>query len=269
MHSTNKQVTAVVEKDYVVHLGSGLKVQHHVGSDNVYFVFTVSADEKKSSIVWFSATQLCSICEMDLKRKAMAMEPLLSGSIQSSLALVVATNDGIQVVQVCVDETMGLAILQNAHVIYQIPTTCTALSSIALPYSFRFVGQGGMIREFTPPPKVGQVRLLLQQNRFDEAETAAREAPIADQDYSHFHHTEIYLHRLQNVLRNQPSANTMGEAQYCLQRLMQLDSSDLATDNLMTAADYIPTMACSDNCLVSVGTFQYVASHSCCRGAAS
>ena len=235
----NKQLTPVGESGLVVQVTAGLKVQHHAADNKTYFVFSTARKNNMSSITWFEASQMSVACEIALKNKVIAQEPLQSCSCQSALALAVATKDVVQVIQACADETMGLTILQRVHVVYQIPMTGKTLSSLSMPYAFRFVGHGDMIREFKPLPFAGRVRLLLQQDRFDEAMKEVQEAAATDHDYSDFHPSELYLRKLEHVLRNQVSVDTMGIAQSCLQQLVRLDGSTLAVDNLMTAAEDI------------------------------
>ncbi|KAI2500113.1 hypothetical protein MHU86_14380 [Fragilaria crotonensis] len=235
----NKQVTLVGKSDLAVQVGAGLRVQRHAPTNTTYFVFSTAKKKGISSIVWLETSQLTAVCEIALKNKVIALEPLRSCSCQSAMALAVATKDVIQVVQACVDETMGLTILQRVQVVYQIPMTGRTISSIAMPYAFRFIGQGDMIREFKPSPFAGRIRLLLQQDRFDEAMDVVQELVAADQDYSDFHPSELHLRRLQHVLKNQVTADTMGIAQSCLQQLVRLDGSMLAVDNLLCAADDI------------------------------
>ena len=236
----SKQLTALADNnDFTIQVSAGMTVQYHEPSNSAYFVFILANKKKPSAIVWYSTSQLSIVCQMDLKNKTVALCPLTSCS-HEALSIAVATKDDIQVAQVCVDETMGLVILQNPHVLYTIPMTCNYMASIGEAYSFRFCDKGNMIREFTArSPLVGRIRLLLYQDRFEEAETTAQEAPSSDDDYSHFHSTELFLCRLHHTLNKPASSDTMHIAQHCLQRLVQLNGSNLAVDNLLAAANAI------------------------------
>ena len=233
------QVTLVKKEDFSVHPGAGVALQHHSFSKSDYFMFCIVNSKHEQSLVWYNVNILSVDCQMSLKDSAILLSPLRSCLPQVAMAIAVVSRDSIQVIQVCIEEKQRPAILNSAHLIFQIPTTCSTLAFLNLPYSFRYLGSGDMIREFTPSNIVGRIRLLTHQNRFDDAQDMLAGLKHQDQDYSQFHPSEVSLRRLEFLLRSKISPDTMNAAQLCLQKLVNLDASDLAISNLLCATDVV------------------------------
>lgn len=238
--------------DFMIDFDVGLHVQ--MKEDKAFFL--CSAVTKESTFLfWFDPISLRTACQFALPRtsndnrtKVMAIENVQSFSGSDALAVVVAEKNVspessaasvFYVVQVLVEETLGLTVLTKPHVLYNIPTEegtiSVALASVpsSTPYSFRYKlwkkgAKDCMCRQFEPVQTVssalGRIRSLACRGHFDQADELLAQVGVdvlEKEVYADFYPSEIALHRLKHSLTkgSDEGADALEQAQICLRRL--------------------------------------------------
>lgn len=230
-------------------------------SDPFFFVGSYSGTEasRASGVFWWDPDSVRVVCHYNMRHgdpvpfhskasvpKVLDLTPIQAYS-DDTLALAVAyrTSTGacLQVLQVLLDETMGLTVLANPHVVFTIPLETRvplAVGSLSPtppnshPQPFGFFVQTaletshrgtGRYRFFLPDAtaaRVGHVCQLLQRGDLDAAEAVVGQYNLAqlDHDNGHvsFHPSQIALKRLASLLDHHPWVET-DVAQRCLHNL--------------------------------------------------
>jgi hypothetical protein len=243
-------------------------VNHELGfrsqmaHDTTFFVFSASR-EQNTAMVWFDPTSLQIALRFDnlvpgkRRSKVVASEPVRPLSAHDTLALAVAVKSSssttadasirIFVVQVLVEETMGLMILSEPHIVYTVLIDESAILSISvacvnspetdfLPFSFRLklwrCAGDCVYKVFTPHEStsnaVGKFRKLLARADFDGADnivsaTSNLDALIGD-PFATFHPSEAALKRLQSWLHHGDMTRAE-QPNICIQRLVDAAAS--------------------------------------------
>jgi len=241
------------KEDWSIDYEMGFRV--HRFNQRSYSVCTAYS-EGVAATFWFDPATLETVCRFRLPKpasqtqrpKMMAMEAVQSFSDRMALAmaLVVKNRSGsgtttssvAYVIQIAVEETMGLAVLSEPHLVYTIPID-TPTFSVALapfnepsPYSFRLkLWQGSdqfACKAFlSESPTVGQVRFLIQRGDFDRADIIMAEKgergidALINNPFASFHPSEVALKRLQRLVEQGNVCDTVAieQAQACLHRL--------------------------------------------------
>lgn len=240
--------------EWLIDFDVGLHAQTQGNSS--FALCSAHLNQAPPMLVWFDPIALQTTCHFELPHaaaastKVMAIETVASLFDNDTLAVAVAVKSStkgaslpagtIHVVQVLFDETMGLTVLRNPHVVYTVPIdeapismtmACIspAVTTIA-PYSFRYKlwGSGNdecVYKVFEPiistSTALGKIRSLLWRDEFDQADkivTTVDVGALVSDAYASFHPSEIALHRLKHSLAvGSPAA--MEQSQLCLRRL--------------------------------------------------
>jgi hypothetical protein len=263
--------------EWLIDFDVGLHTQSK--DDKSFALCTAFSNQAPPMLFWFDLSALQTACQFELPHaatssstKVIAMETVSSFSASDTLAVAVAVKSSmegtssslgtIHVIQVLLDETMGLTVLRNPHVVYSIPTENATISmalacipSIDLssaPYSFRCKlwrsGQDDCVYKIFEPnvltsSTIGKIRSLLWRGEFDQAdEIVARVgvAALVRDKYANFHPSEIALHRLKYSLA-QGSPDAMEQAQLCLRRLASgaVSGSETGLELLLEAVNSV------------------------------
>ena len=253
----------------------------HCGNDTT-FLLLCGHSNTHTKLYWYDIVHLNMACDCILptspckqtKPWLLALEPVKSFSDASALAVAVAMKESssapngfVQVIQVFVEDTMGLAVLSSPHKVYQIPLNSSeanfSLQGIDLgaldgvgPYSFRFRTWFGCehieCHEFITRDAriedgvVGKIRLLIHRGMYDEADQllAANDCDVLLSDpFAMFHMSEVALRRLQHLLSSGSlgSEESMERARECLRRLIAgaVSSNEIGQQHLIEAADSV------------------------------
>jgi hypothetical protein len=261
------------EEDWILDFDVGLSTQR-MGT-KIFVIGTVLSNDHVPNVFWFDPMSLETVCQYAMPRrhsKILALEPVASEHCSTdggeTLAVAVAERSvghhtgvseaTISVVQLLVDDTMGLVTLRNPHVVYSIPcgaaTLSLSLASIPqVPYSFRYKlwerGTHGCIyKEFSPAVEqqtncIGKIRYLIWNNEFDRAEemvALSRVDDLVDDPYANFHPSEIALFRLRSSLA-QDNEYAMEQARSSLRSLASgaLSGNSQGLDLLLEAVNVV------------------------------
>jgi hypothetical protein len=247
----------------------------------------VDSSVSASSAASPASTSLQSSCRYDLptpNSRVTAMETLHCDSSSLAVAVVVvssataestsASDTTILVLQLLVEDTMGLVVLSKPHVLYSIPLQTDVarvelVASPSYPYWFLFKEWSRTdhhqwtagYKRFNPPPTaslaLARLRGLVERGHLDEAARMVRGADggsdralLLDDEYSTFVPAEIPLQQLNAVLVWAEQSNELSSAELrSLQRHaleLQEDATCAGTDprgtgiaHLLDAADLL------------------------------
>lgn len=277
-----------------VELGKGRRIAtevelvlQHIGSTNSYLLVCAHG-QTSVHLIWYDILKMCLACTYEvvekgrLSRKVLGLLPLVSWSKHSAAAVAIAfgpTDDGssdvkFQIVQVSVEETMGLLVLSNPHFAFEILSGVDArlMDTLALslldgepygPYSFRQVysmKHGSFIcRDFVGSDQraasVGEIRQCLANNDVDAAEGLVSKLSPSQ---TLFETSEVALRRLQSLLRRpNMDETTRAIAQTCLAKLSHaaLSGREKALFFLLEAAGSVIEWPSQAQRAVSVSDF--------------
>lgn len=200
--------------------------------------------------------------------KLLSLEPIESALPETGFAVAVAMKpkSGSRAIATIIETRVYDLKFGNFHPVYAVPIKETLLSLAACrschlgTYSLRFlVGQSlddCACKAFLSSNYVhdgnmiGKIRLLIQCERFDEADILINntgEAALVSDDFAHFHPSEVALGRLKHLLKagNVSEKASMAEARQCFHRLSSgcISGNERAGQNLLCAADSISLWA--------------------------
>jgi len=241
-----KKLVAVESAETGLKITSNMIIQH--SPNNAYLAVGLYKN-KKHSVAWYNLTQRSITCEMESSIAVRNIQALQSCSTDAVALALITEESSILIVQVVIEETMGLDILKDPHVIHEVPVTLksnfamAAASSHSNAYCFRLCSvenNGNMqCHEFKAAATIGKIRLLLYQRRFDEAEFVLQQEYQPCYDCSDFHPTEVALYRLKYILQQPLTHDIILMAQDCLKKFVGFEESDLAAENMLDAVNVI------------------------------
>lgn len=261
----NDEVAIVLDdqKEWSVDPEVGLHPQS-VG-EQTYLVCGASCDAE-SAVFWIDPLSLRPVCQYNLSSRLLGLTPVVpltnNGTIAVALAEKAKTTR-ISVVQVVVEETMGLFMLVHPHMVYQIPiqdAVSVTISPMKESGAFRFKFWSSVrdchYQAFVPNNDTNQVissvRMYLAQGKNDEAEAFLKnedEARVKDtiQDkHACFYPTEVALNRLRLWLAH---GSKPEEAGMLLQRIAEGADYSSGRNILIEAVDAV--LNSSTNCGLS------------------
>jgi hypothetical protein len=256
LHEKKAQVVSrniSIGEHWEVDFDVGLRVQEF-GTDQSYLLLSAYKGNA-TKICWLDLLHLNMACDYIIPQtgtkrpRVVTMEPVESCSKDSSMAIAIATKPAvdspqvdISIIQVLVEDTMGLAVVTHPHELYKIPMNhavqslaiAPLLSTPAGPYSFlckscqgkenhachvfasRSQKQDGAV--------IGSLRLFLERELFDQAHELVVETGaqiLVDDPYAHFHPSEIALRRLELLLQQGTvsSGRSIEQSRDCLRQL--------------------------------------------------
>jgi hypothetical protein len=263
------------DESYRFDTSIGIGVQHH-GMSTSFFLFS-ALSSTKAQVVWFDILHLTVAGTVLIKSgkscppRVMAIEPVKSVNEDDAIAVALAFKESneseegtIHVVQLVIEDALGLAVLSRPHVLFTIPLGVDkGVKSVCLsikrgesvgPYSFLLCNKTSdncksvVHSEFSCSTKsscgvIGQIRLLLEKYSLDEADHLCGHYDTSWDEYARFHPSEVALRKLERVLALGciTSEINMASARICLHRLASgaLSGVKVAIDNLLEAANII------------------------------
>jgi len=203
-------------------------------------VMCCARSETATALAWFDPETLTVVCHCPIiaaskTTKVSSILPLRSCSEETIVAAAVAVKSAaspkvvVHVVQVVLEETMGLLVLSNPHTVYSVPVLsehAVTLIPVDCGAAYSFALQNSR-HAFLPPADsvIGRIRLLLAQGQFDAADelvAATGVEAFASPTEALFHPSEVALKRMEQLLA-QPdkwnNAQVMEQSQQCLRRL--------------------------------------------------
>jgi hypothetical protein len=221
------------EGDFLV-VKSKLTVQ--TLGDAVYLLLVT----QQQQVVWFHALQLLPATHWNIPVDTKTIHDLVVYHTlhpDTSCGVAMATTSHLWVLQVGVEETLGVTILGQPHVMHSIPhmhhhtnlvlTTRRDTRGTAIVWCAHHVKtQRIQCLALLPNPIVAQIRLLLHQRNFCQALQLCTNNNQDSTDYTHFHVTEIHLAQLHHVL-SQPTPDSVNIAKESLHQLqLHLDENN-------------------------------------------
>jgi hypothetical protein len=236
---------------------------------------------KALMLFWFNSRTMQTACQFVLPNidgssdvpssptggsKVMAVESVSSWSDSDVLAYAVAVKPiakngspsvssatNIHIVQVLLDEILGLTVVYCPHLLYTIPIqepivsiTLSAVQTNAAPFSFRFHIWNRpeenlcVFKEFQPNissgKAIGQVRSLIHRKDFDRADALIASIGVdalITEPFANFHPSEVAFHRLHLSWQDPSNNDAEEETQLCLR---QLASGAIASGTIHTKA---------------------------------
>lgn len=223
--------------------------------DQIHFLCAASRDSH-SAIFYLDPISLRGVCRFPLpfsssqvRSKIMGLTTVASLNPQDATAFCIAEKvfltkksvTRLYVVQVGIEETLGLTLLSKPHIVYTIPAlehnpialSLAPLNIASHPYTFRFKAWRSMHKcsyhQFQPACEglsrfVGGFRLLLSQERYDDADALCQHSSYLDaalsDPFAQFSPAEVSLDRLISWLNHGDMA-TSGRAQQFLQNIAE------------------------------------------------
>ncbi|GAX21774.1 hypothetical protein FisN_31Lh063 [Fistulifera solaris] len=232
------------DEEYAIELPSEWYVDpevglhHHVVGDRTFLVCGATNDIE-SAVFWIDVCTKQLVCHYNIASRLLAITPLTpwkDGTVAMALAEKTPSTSCLTVIQVIIEDTMGLLQLLHPHVLYRIPipeAVSVTLSPIeeakgAFRIKFWSSVRDCHYQAFIPSSDasriVSETRWYVAQNQNDQAEAflQAEESQVvmsAMQDpYAHFNPTEIALNRLRHWLQH---GSQPDEAATLLQRIAE------------------------------------------------
>jgi hypothetical protein len=212
---------------------------HHQAVGERTFLVCGASNETESSVFWIDVFTKQLVCHYNVSSRLLAITPLVplrEGTVTIALAEKTPSTSCLTVLQVIIEDTMGLLQLLHPHVVYRIPipeAVSLTLSPIeeakgAFRIKFWSSVRDCHYQAFAPSTVgsriVGETRWYVAQNQNDQAEAflETQESQLvvtAIQDpYAHFYPTEIALNRLRHWLHHDSQPD---EAAMLLQRIAE------------------------------------------------